>query len=156
MFFIARVVFFILKRTPLVFSIPGAEAVEDAWTEARTAPSEAFSFDFVPGLPHVMLIELRQALISYQDYRMLCLSSWDRPLFRTRIATCYPDRAATGPRFRTRITTCFSPLSQVAYPTFSRALNATGRQMYFLACYDRWLDKKTNGPKPGFRASLHP
>ena len=27
--------------------------------------------DFVPGLPHVfILIELRRALISYQDYRM--------------------------------------------------------------------------------------
>ena len=29
---------------------------------------------FVPGLPHVMVIELRQALISYRDCRILCLS----------------------------------------------------------------------------------
>ena len=28
----------------------------------------------VPGLPHTMLIELRQALISYQDYHMLLLT----------------------------------------------------------------------------------
>ena len=34
---------------------------------ARLVPS-------VPGLPHVMLIELRQALISYQDYHMLLLT----------------------------------------------------------------------------------
>ena len=27
--------------------------------------------DFVPGLPHAFLIQLRQALISYQDYRTL-------------------------------------------------------------------------------------
>ena len=30
---------------------------------------------FVPGLPHVILIELRQALISYQDYHVLFGSS---------------------------------------------------------------------------------
>ena len=36
-----------------------------------------------------MIIEWRQALISYQDYHMLCLTSGDRPLFRTRITTCY-------------------------------------------------------------------
>ena len=30
---------------------------------------------FVPGLPHAMLIELRQALISYQDYHMLLLGN---------------------------------------------------------------------------------
>ena len=27
--------------------------------------------------------------ISYQDHHMLYLSSWDRPLFGTRINTCY-------------------------------------------------------------------
>ena len=30
---------------------------------------------FVPGLSHGMLIELRQALVSYQDYHMVCVSS---------------------------------------------------------------------------------
>ena len=35
-----------------------------------------------------MRIELRQALISYQDCRMLALSSGRRPFFRTRIAAC--------------------------------------------------------------------
>ena len=44
-----------------------------ALAAARSAPSP--SPYFVPGLPHVMLIELGQALISYQDYRMLCSSS---------------------------------------------------------------------------------
>ena len=37
---------------------------------ARLAPSP--SPDFVPGSPHVMLIELRQAPVSYQYYHMLC------------------------------------------------------------------------------------
>ena len=29
--------------------------------------------DFVPGLPHAVLIEMREALISYQDHHMLLL-----------------------------------------------------------------------------------
>ena len=33
---------------------------------------------FVPGLPHVILIELRQALISYEDDRMLLLTLYRR------------------------------------------------------------------------------
>ena len=46
-----------------------------------------------------------------------------------------------------------------ADPAFSRALNATGRTMYFLACFDRWLNKTTGGPKTGYRAPwewIHP
>ena len=41
------------------------------WYWARPAPSP--SPDFVPGLPHVILIELRWALVSYQDYHILLL-----------------------------------------------------------------------------------
>jgi hypothetical protein len=37
-----------------------------------------------------------------------------------------------------------------AYPAFSRALNATGRQIYFLACFDHWLNKTSGGALPGF------
>ena len=40
--------------------------------EARRAPSP-FPY-FVPGVPHVMLIELRKAPVSYQDYHMLLLT----------------------------------------------------------------------------------
>ena len=45
-----------------------------AMVVARPAPF-AFSPDFVPGSPHVIdiRIELRQALLSYQDYHMLSL-----------------------------------------------------------------------------------
>ena len=39
-------------------------------TMARPAPSP--SPHFVPGLPHIMLIEWGQALLSYQDYHTLC------------------------------------------------------------------------------------
>ena len=48
-----------------------------------------------PGGQHVMLLELSQALISYQDHHMLCFSSCDGPLFRARITTCYASRAVT-------------------------------------------------------------
>ena len=37
-------------------------------------PAPSHSPYFVPGLPHVILLELSQALISYQDYHMLLLS----------------------------------------------------------------------------------
>ena len=37
-----------------------------------------------------------------------------------------------------------------AYPAFSRALNATGRPIYFLACFDHWLNKTSGGALPGF------
>ena len=37
-------------------------------TAVTAGPSLTF---FVPGLPHVTLIELRPALIAYQDYHML-------------------------------------------------------------------------------------
>ena len=39
--------------------------------------------------------------------------------------------------------------AEEAYPAFSRALNATGRSMYFLACYDHWLNKSSGGALPG-------
>ena len=57
----------------------GTQKIEDSVAktqkepDARLAPSP--SPYFVPGLPHGMLIELRQALISYQDYHMVCLPS---------------------------------------------------------------------------------
>ena len=41
---------------------------------ARPVPPPSPSPDFVPGLPHVMIIELRQVHFSYQDYSMLLLS----------------------------------------------------------------------------------
>ena len=47
-------------------------------TANRTAivkcPSGARAHYFVPESPHIILIELRQALISYQDYHMLPLT----------------------------------------------------------------------------------
>ena len=39
----------------------------------------------------------------------------------------------------------------VAYPAFSRALNATGRPMYFLVCYDRWINTSSGLPLSGKR-----
>ena len=47
----------------LVLFVPGSPHV--TLIELRLAPR------FVPGLPHVTLIELRLALVSYQDYHML-------------------------------------------------------------------------------------
>ena len=44
----------------------------DEGQQARPAPSP--SPYFVPGLPHVILLELSQAFISYQDYHMLLLT----------------------------------------------------------------------------------
>lgn len=38
-----------------------------------------------------------------------------------------------------------------AYADFSRALNKTGRPMYFLACYTAWVNKTTGLPRPGHR-----
>ena len=50
----------------------------DLWPSNVSLPDgPSFSFfvpGFVPGLPHVTLIELRLALISYQDYHMLLLT----------------------------------------------------------------------------------
>eukprot|EP00040_Diaphanoeca_grandis_P031575 m.189218 g.189218 ORF g.189218 m.189218 type:complete len:386 (+) comp32367_c0_seq1:212-1369(+) len=49
--------------------------------------------------------------------------------------------------------------AEVAYSMFSKALNKTGRPMYFLACYDRWLNKTSGKPKTGFKAPwewIHP
>ena len=40
-----------------------------------------------------MLVESRQALFSYQDYHMFCVSSEDRPVLRTGITTCCCSRA---------------------------------------------------------------
>ena len=44
-----------------------------ATVQTDTGPS--FSFFFVPGSPHVMLIEQRRALISYQDHHMFVAHS---------------------------------------------------------------------------------
>ena len=69
---------------PIVSGING-ERLSNAWKEF---PQEWFegldiktrvvrapgSPNFVPGLPHVMITELRQALIWYQDYHMLLLT----------------------------------------------------------------------------------
>ena len=53
-----------------------AQTAKERFT-ARPAPSpSAYS---VPGLPHVMRIELRQALFSYQDYHVLLLTFARRP-----------------------------------------------------------------------------
>ena len=41
------------------------------WATQMARPAPLPSRYFVPGLPHVILIELRQALISYQDYHVL-------------------------------------------------------------------------------------
>ena len=54
----------------------GARYLKKEPAAARLARSPYF----VPGLPHVMLIESRQALISCQDYHMLCLSSLGQAL----------------------------------------------------------------------------
>ena len=52
-------------RPVILFFVPGLPHV--TLIELRLAPH------FVPGLPHVTLVELRLALISYQDYHMLLL-----------------------------------------------------------------------------------
>ena len=49
---------------------------------ARGHPSGPYFSFFVLGLPHVTLIELRLALISYQDYHMLLLTLAGRPAGR--------------------------------------------------------------------------
>lgn len=49
--------------------------------------------------------------------------------------------------------------AEEAYPAFSRALNATGRPMYFLACFDHWLNKSSGGALPGYKLPwtwIHP
>ena len=65
---------------------------------------------------------------------MLCVSSRNRPLFRTRIVTCCAYRAETGPLSRTRITTCCCSLSQAKAKRFQLAaelqkqIDALGRR----------------------------
>ena len=84
---VARVQTTVLTRTLAGSSKSFVEEVEQAYEDmhgerlvdriqARARPfAFALSPDFVPGLPHVMMIvELRQALSSYQDYRMLLLA----------------------------------------------------------------------------------
>ena len=64
---------------PLLIALPPRTAyltrhvLSQAKTTARSPSGPSFSF-FVPGLPHVTLIELRLALISYQDYHMSLLT----------------------------------------------------------------------------------
>ena len=57
-----------------------------------------------------MLVESRQALISYQDYHTSCFSSCDWPSFRTRITTCFCSLSQAGCHVRSLnlqvITTC--------------------------------------------------
>ena len=50
-----------------------AGAAAGVRVRVRALPGPSFSF-LVLGLPHVSLIELRLALISYQDYHMLLLA----------------------------------------------------------------------------------
>ena len=56
----------------------GADARRGGPQRQRQHRGPSFSF-FVLGLPHVILIELRLALISYQDYHMLLLTLAGRP-----------------------------------------------------------------------------
>ena len=63
--------------------------------------------DFVPGLPHVILIESRQALISHQDYHMLLLTlagtlsaDWTRARscdLEDAAKSASPAKTTTGP-----------------------------------------------------------
>ena len=46
------------------------------------------------GAAAVRIARLRLLLVSYQNYHMLRLSSGDRPVFRTRITTCWGSAAA--------------------------------------------------------------
>ena len=56
--------------------MPAAEPPHDAaGAEAVARPAPSPSPYFVPGSPHVMLIELGQAIVWYQDQHMLCLLS---------------------------------------------------------------------------------
>ena len=48
--------------------------------KGASSSAPALAFSFVPGLPHVIILrELRQALISYQDYHVLLLTRARRP-----------------------------------------------------------------------------
>ena len=73
----------------------------------------SFSF-FVPGLAHVTLIELRLALISYQDYHMLLL---------TLAGSCSPSSVPPAARWRAPLPLSTRPLALTmhAQPHFPRA-----------------------------------
>ena len=58
-----------LEQMAQAAGMPGVNADQ---MKARPAPPP--SPYFVPGLPHVVLIELRQAFILYQDDHMLLLT----------------------------------------------------------------------------------
>ena len=57
---------------------------------SASVPAPSPSPDFVPGLPHVILIESRQALVSYQDDHMLSLTLAGTP---TLTSQCSSRRA---------------------------------------------------------------
>ena len=57
-----------------------------------------------------MPVELRRALISYQDYHTSCLSSCDGPSFRTRITTCCRSLLSQADTIGTDVT--FNPEEQ--------------------------------------------
>ena len=59
------------SQTPIMRATWYWQKTATEW-EPCALPPHGFSYQ---DLPHVMLLELRQALISYQDYHMLCFSS---------------------------------------------------------------------------------
>ena len=58
----------------LVFVDEYSALTNTSWGLLKARPAPPPSPSFVPGLTHVRLIELRQALISYQDYHLLLLT----------------------------------------------------------------------------------
>ena len=77
-----------MRRAATTFRLPWPRPRLRGTTTLTSTPSSSFRTrittcysdrvetgpDFVPGLPHVILIELGQALLSYQDYHMLLLT----------------------------------------------------------------------------------
>ena len=76
--------------------------------DARPLDVDAAGFLSTGASGRNLVVNARQ-LEAGQQYTLRLVarpSSFAFSLFRTRITTCYHDRAATGPVFRTRIATC--------------------------------------------------
>ena len=107
----------------------------DMFVAARPAfPSP--SPDLVPGLPHVTLIELRKALVSYQDHHMLLLTLAGRPRKRRRARRLLQLRARDRPASSTARERCLILAEQKHVPYPGRGCRG-GEELRF-AQPDRW------------------
>ena len=94
-----------------------------------------------------MRIVSRQAHIPYQDYHMLCVSCRDRPIFRTRITTCYVYRVETGPYFVPGLPHVVAPSAQARH-TVMVSTDQLGRTIAVL------IAAQARSKKPHTRALL--